>query len=260
MRDEKIREIVESVQDRLGRPSIGNAVSASWLSTEHARRGHTAQIKTPRDVAPLIDHTLLKPTATERDILELCREADEHGFASVCVNPYWLPTADKTLGDSPVMLCTVVGFPLGANLTVIKAEEANRCIESGADELDMVANVGRLKEHNWEAAFDDISAVVDIAGGVPVKVIIETALLDEEEIVAACAISSMAGAVYVKTSTGFASGGATVEAVSLMSLAVENKLGVKASGGVGSFNTAMAMIRAGATRIGASNSINIIRG
>ncbi len=158
------------------------------------------------------------------------------------------------------MICTVIGFPLGANLTSAKAFEAEKCIEAGADELDMVVNIGRLKAGEWRSVHSDISDVVEVAGGIPVKVILETSLLEPAEIVAGCTIARLAGASFVKTSTGFATGGASVEAVSLMASVVGNSLGIKASGGIGDFETAMAMIRAGASRIGSSRSVGIIGG
>ena len=260
MDESRIAKIVEDVSKKIDHSAITPYPSSSWLKSETARRDHCRFVQKPSDVAPLIDHTLLKPDATEEQITRLCDEASEHGFASVCVNPYWVPIAAKRLAGTPVMVCTVIGFPLGATLSAAKADEARIAVESGADELDMVINIGQLKSHRWQAVFDDISQVVEAAEDVPVKVILETALLEPEEIVAASAISEMAGASYVKTSTGFAKGGATVEAVSAMAATVGGRIGVKAAGGIGDFEDAIAMIRAGATRIGASRSIKIVSG
>lgn len=218
--------------------------------------GETA---TAHDWAGLIDHTLLKPEASESDIRRLCEEAAQFGFASVCVNPAWVKRASEFLRGSSVPVCTVIGFPLGATLPDVKAYEARRSIFNGAREVDMVINVGALKSGDDCAVEDDINAVVVAAheNGVLVKVIIETALLTDEEKVRACLASKNAGADFVKTSTGFAKGGATVEDVSLMRRAVGSALGVKASGGVKGIEDARAMFEAGATRIGASVGVKI---
>ncbi|MGC9314331.1 MAG: deoxyribose-phosphate aldolase [bacterium] len=211
----------------------------------------------PSCVAPLIDHTALKPDVRESEIEELCKEAIAHRFASVCVNPCWVALASEFLKDELPMVCTVIGFPLGSNVPEIKADEGVRAVEDGAEELDMVLNVGAIKSSKWEYVFSDIVSVVESSSPIAVKVILETCLLTDEEIVRASAICASAGAAYVKTSTGFSSGGATESALRLMTTAVGQKLGVKASGGVGDFETAMKMIRAGATRIGASKSLII---
>ena len=218
--------------------------------------GETA---TAHDWAGLIDHTLLKPEASESDIRRLCEEAAQFGFASVCVNPAWVKRASEFLRGSSVPVCTVIGFPLGATLPDVKAYEARRSIFNGAREVDLVINVGALKSGDDCAVEDDINAVVVAAheNGVLVKVIIETALLTDEEKVRACLASKNAGADFVKTSTGFAKGGATVEDVSLMRRAVGAALGVKASGGVKGIEDARAMFEAGATRIGASVGVKI---
>ncbi|MCK5833501.1 deoxyribose-phosphate aldolase [bacterium] len=223
-----------------------------------ARRDHCRFVKNPRDLAPLIDHTLLKPVATKQDIIRLCEEAAKYGFASVCVNPYWVPLAAENLENSSTLVCTVIGFPLGSNMSIVKAEETRICIESGANEIDMVINIGQVKAHNWREVFQDIAQVVETAENILVKVILETSLLTEEEIVQASTVSLSAGASYIKTSTGFASGGATVEAISLMSQTIGDEIGIKASGGIGDFEKALSMVRAGATRIGSSRSIKII--
>lgn len=214
---------------------------------------------TARDWAGLIDHTLLKPEASEADIKKLCEEAAQFGFASVCVNPAWVKKAAAFLRGSGVPVCTVIGFPLGATLPDVKAFEARRAIFDGAREVDMVINVGALKSGDDCAVEDDIRAVVEAAheNGVLCKVIIETALLTDEEKVRACLASKNAGADFVKTSTGFSKGGATVDDVALMRRTVGSELGVKASGGVKGIDDARAMFEAGATRIGASVGVKI---
>jgi deoxyribose-phosphate aldolase len=218
--------------------------------------GETA---TAHDWASLIDHTLLKPEATESDIRKLCDEAAQFGFASVCVNPGWVKKAAEFLRGTGVPVCTVIGFPLGATLPDVKAYEARRAIFNGAREVDMVINIGALKSGDDCAVEDDIRAVVEAAheNGVLCKVIIETALLTDEEKVRASMASKNAGADFVKTSTGFAKGGATVDDVALMRRTVGSALGVKASGGVKGIADARAMFEAGATRIGASVGVKI---
>jgi len=214
---------------------------------------------TARDWASLVDHTLLKPEASESDIKKLCQEAVQYGFASVCVNPVWVKKAAEFLRGSSVPVCTVIGFPLGATLSDVKAFEARRAIFNGAREVDMVINIGALKSGDDCAVEDDIRAVAAAAheNGVLCKVIIETALLTDDEKVRACLASKNAGADFVKTSTGFAKGGATVEDVALMRRVVGANLGVKASGGVKGIEDARAMFEAGATRIGASVGVKI---
>lgn len=218
--------------------------------------GETA---TAHDWASLIDHTLLKPEATESDIKKLCNEAIQFGFASVCVNPSWVKTAAEFLKGSNVPVCTVIGFPLGATLPDVKAYEARRAIFNGAREVDMVINIGALKSGDDCQVEDDIRAVAEAAheNKVLLKVIIETALLTDEEKVRACLASKNAGADFVKTSTGFAKGGATADDVALMRRTVGRNLGVKASGGVKGIDDARAMFEAGATRIGASVGVKI---
>lgn len=214
---------------------------------------------TAHDWASLIDHTLLRPEASETDIRKLCDEAAQFGFASVCVNPSWVKTAAEFLQGSGVPVCTVIGFPLGATLPDVKAYEARRAIFNGAREVDMVINIGALKSGDDCAVEEDIRAVADAAheNGVLCKVIIETALLTDDEKVRACLASKNAGADFVKTSTGFSKGGATVHDVSLMRRTVGSDLGVKASGGVKGIDDARAMFEAGATRIGASVGVKI---
>lgn len=214
---------------------------------------------TARDWASLIDHTLLKPEASESDIRKLCEEAAQYHFASVCVNPTWVKAAACILRGSNVPVCTVIGFPLGANVADVKAYEARRAIFDGAREVDMVINVGALKSNDDCAVEYDIRSVAQVAHehGAICKVIIETALLTDEEKVRACLASRNAGADFVKTSTGFSKGGATVEDVALMRQVVGSQLGVKASGGVKGMEDARAMFQAGATRIGASVGVKI---
>ncbi|HEX8338197.1 MAG TPA: deoxyribose-phosphate aldolase, partial [Pyrinomonadaceae bacterium] len=214
---------------------------------------------TARDWASLVDHTLLKPEASEADITRLCEEAARHGFASVCVNPSWVKTSACVLRGSGVPVCTVVGFPLGATLPDVKAYETRRAIFDGAREIDMVINIGALKSGDDCAVEYDVRAVVEAAheAGVLVKTIIETALLTDEEKVRACLAAKRAGADFVKTSTGFAKSGATVADVALMRRTVGPDLGVKAAGGVRGIEDARAMVEAGATRIGASVGVKI---
>ena len=213
-------------------------------------------------IAGMIDHTLLKPDATQQEIAQLCYEARKYGFASVCVNPTWVSLCAELLKGSDVKVCTVIGFPLGATSSESKAFETETAIKQGATEIDMVINVGALKARDIETVARDIRGVVKAAHshGVIVKVIIETVLLTDEEKTIASLTSKEAGADFVKTSTGFAGGGATVHDVELMRKAVGPQMGVKASGGVRTFEDAQSMIQAGATRIGASAGVKIIQG
>ncbi len=214
-----------------------------------------------RDLAGLIDHTLLKPDATAEQIEKICREAKEYGFASVCVNPGWVPLAAQLLQGTQVKVCAVVGFPLGATSTTVKALEARDAISRGAREVDMVLNVGALKSGQHDLVQDDIQAVVQAAAGQAlVKVILETGLLTDAEKVRACEISRQAGADFVKTSTGFGTGGATAEDVALMRRTVGPGMGVKASGGIRDRDTALDMVKAGASRLGTSASVAIVTG
>lgn len=217
------------------------------------------QTASARDWASLIDHTLLKPEATEDDIKRLCEEAARFHFASVCVNPTWVKASACHLKGTGVPVCTVIGFPLGATLPDVKAYEARRAIFDGAREVDMVINIGALKSGDDCAVEHDIRSVVEVAHevGVTCKVIIETALLTDEEKVRACLAAKNAGADFVKTSTGFAKGGATVSDIALMRQVVGPELGVKASGGVKGLEDARKMVEAGATRIGASVGVKI---
>jgi deoxyribose-phosphate aldolase len=218
-------------------------------------------VKMGNNIAKMIDHTLLKADATKAQIVKLCEEAKQYGFASVCVNPTWVATAAELLKDTDVKVCTVIGFPLGANTPETKAFETKNAIENGAAEVDMVINVGALKDGNDDLVERDIRAVVEAAKGKAlVKVIIEACLLTEEEKVRACQLAVKAGADYVKTSTGFSTGGATPEDVALMRKTVGPNIGVKASGGVRDMQSAEAMIQAGATRIGTSSGVSIVEG
>lgn len=214
----------------------------------------------PSDVARTIDHTLLKPEATADDVRKICDEARQYSFASVCVNAAFVPLARSLLAGTTVKTVAVVGFPLGATLPAAKAYEACEAVRSGADEIDMVINIGALKGGDYQLVVDDIRAVVEASRPAPVKVIIETSKLEDEEKVAACTLSKVAGAAFVKTSTGFGGGGATAADVALMRRVVGAALGVKASGGVRTREDADAMIAAGATRIGASASVAIVTG
>jgi deoxyribose-phosphate aldolase len=216
---------------------------------------------TTTNVAGMIDHTLLKPEATKEQIKTLCKEAKEYKFYSVCVNPTWVSTAKELLANSGVKICTVIGFPLGATTSETKAFETKNAIHNGADEVDMVINIGALKDKNDGLVVSDIRAVVEAAkGSALTKVIIETSLLTNEEKIRACKLAVKAGANYVKTSTGFSTGGATVEDITLMRQTVGPDIGVKASGGVQSTADAQKMIEAGATRLGASAGVSIING
>ncbi len=211
-----------------------------------------------KTIASMIDHTLLKPEATPAQIEKLCAEAAEYHFASVCVNPVYIPLAARLLKGIGVKVCCVVGFPLGAIAPEQKAAEAASCAAMGAEELDMVIHVGAAKAGDWALVQRDIEGVVKAAAGHTVKVIIETCLLTDEEKVKACEAAKAAGAHFVKTSTGFSTGGATTHDIALMRKTVGPEMGVKASGGIRDYETAMAMIEAGANRIGASAGIAIV--
>lgn len=211
-----------------------------------------------KTIAAMIDHTLLKPEATAAQVEKLCAEAAEYHFASVCVNPVYIPLAARLLKGTGVKVCCVVGFPLGAIAPEQKAAEAASCAAMGAEELDMVIHVGAAKAGDWALVQRDIEGVVKAAAGHTVKVIIETCLLTDEEKVKACEAAKAAGAHFVKTSTGFSTGGATTHDIALMRKTVGPEMGVKASGGIRDYATAMAMIEAGANRIGASAGIAIV--
>ncbi len=234
----------------------------SLLAEGGVRFGLTgAESQAAREVARYIDHTLLKPDATRDEILKVCEEGVRYGFASVCINPIWVRESACALRGSGVKVCTVIGFPLGSNTPDTKAYEARRAIFDGASELDMVINIGALKSGDHDLVSRDIKGVVEVAHevGYTCKVIIETALLSDDEKVSACLIAKEVGADFVKTSTGFSSGGATAADVALMRRAVGGQMGVKASGGVRDLKQAQEMISAGATRIGASVGVKIIQ-
>lgn len=213
-----------------------------------------------QNYAAMIDHTLLKADATRDQIEKLCAEAKKYVFASVCVNPTWVKYSAELLAGTEVKVCTVIGFPLGASTSAVKAFETKDAIANGAGEIDMVINIGALKNGEYDVVRDDIKAVVDAANGTLVKVIIETCLLTDEEKVKACELSVEAGADFVKTSTGFSTGGATAEDIALMRKTVGPDLGVKASGGVRNLEDMKTMIENGATRIGASSGVAIMEG
>lgn len=215
---------------------------------------------TPQEIARFIDHTLLKPDAVEADIRRLCQEAKEFGFYAVCVNSNYVSLCVQELKGTPIKVASVVGFPLGAIESASKAFEARRAIELGAKEIDMVLPIGALKDRKLQVVEKDIQSVVQATGGSPVKVILETSLLTDDEKVIACELSVKAGAAFVKTSTGFGGGGATVEDVRLMKQTVGDNAEVKASGGVRSLEQALAMIQAGATRLGTSSGVALVKG
>ena len=265
---QRIAELMGAGSMRDGRWCFGDvcidpAVARLWVEAGVGRISAEPGAGTSiRQIAKYIDHTLLKPTATAEQVRELCAEAAEYGFASVCVNPYWVKRCAAQLRGSGVKVCTVVGFPLGANCYELKAMEARRAIREGAREIDMVINIGALKSGDDDLVYKDIRAVVDACedGRAICKVIIETALLNDEEKVRACVLARKARADFVKTSTGFSTGGATAADVALMSRAVSGaRMGVKASGGVRSLADLEQMVGAGATRIGASAGIAIMK-
>jgi deoxyribose-phosphate aldolase len=239
---DKVREVVANGADRV------------------SFHGEAAEV--PLDMARYIDHTMLKPEATAAEIDQLCREAEQYHFASVCINPTWVKRAAEKLRGTSVPVCTVIGFPLGATTPEIKAMEARRALRDGAREVDMVLNIGALKSGDYDLVRNDIEKVVDAAhdGGALCKVILETALLTDEEKVIASSLAKGAKADFVKTSTGFGPGGATVYDVALMRETVGPHMGVKASGGVRTADDAEDMIAAGATRIGASAGVEIVGG
>lgn len=247
-----------------GAPVAATGSSSSGPASEPAKvataRVDPATLRTNADLAPYIDHTLLKPEATREDVLRVAEEARTHGFATVCVNSSHVADVARVLKGSRTVPIAVVGFPLGAALSSAKAFEAREAIRAGAREIDMVLNVGALKGRDYATVFQDIAAVVEASRPYPVKVILETSLLDTEQKTLACVLAKAAGAAFVKTSTGFGSGGATVEDVALMRRVVGDDMGVKASGGIRSAEDARKMIQAGANRIGASASVAIVSG
>jgi deoxyribose-phosphate aldolase len=231
--------------------------------SEFEKSKKSSEIKlSAKDLAGMIDHTLLKPDATLSEIKQLCEEAIQNDFASVCVNPSYVVTCFNLIKSSNVKVCTVIGFPLGATTTQIKFLEAEEAIKNGAEELDMVINVGKLKDSDYDFIFNDLKSIADLSKRhlCTSKVILETCLLTDEEKVVACLLAKEAGLNFVKTSTGFSKNGATVHDVSLMKFVVGDKLQVKASGGIRSYEDAIAMVNAGATRLGASAGVKIIAG
>lgn len=214
-----------------------------------------------QSIARLIDHTLLRPEAVHADIVELCRQARENNFASVCVNPYWVPLAASQLAGTQVKVCTVVGFPLGANSTETKVAETEDALRAGAQEIDVVLNIGAMRDGEEETVEEEIGLVAAVChrAGAILKVILETALLSDEQKTTACMLAKNAGADFVKTSTGFGPSGATAHDVALMRRAVGPEIGVKASGGIRTLDDLLQMLDAGATRIGASASVKIIQ-
>lgn len=212
------------------------------------------------EINKFIDHTALKPNTNKKAILKLIEEAKEHNFASVCINPCWIPLASKELQDSDIKVCTVIGFPLGANTTETKVFETQDAIKKGAQEIDMVINVAMLKDKDYNYIENEIKQIVEASKDKAiVKVILETCLLTDEEIIMASKLAKNAGADFVKTSTGFSTGGATVHDVALMRKTVGEDMGVKASGGIHTHEEAMAMINAGASRIGASAGVKLLK-
>ena len=230
----------------LGASRIGAAIGLAGQLSQH--------------IASMIDHTLLKPDAAAEDITQLCQEANQYGFASVCVNPCWIKTCRELIENPQVKICGVAGFPLGANKSEIKAAEAALCVEEGADEIDMVMNIGYAKQAEWASVENDMTELVKAVSPAGVKVIIEACLLTDEEKIKACLCAVEAGASFVKTSTGFSKWGAKASDVALMRRIVGPDVGVKAAGGIKDFSGALEMVKKGADRIGASAGIKIISG
>lgn len=255
--DDRIAQMVHTLQTAPGIPTT----IAQRLQTHTISVPEELPVQLSMPIASMIDHTLLKADATPAQITQLCTEARAYGFASVCVNPAYVPLAVQLLSDSNVLICTVIGFPLGATTTATKVYETRQALMDGTHEVDMVLAIGRLKAGDYAYVLDDLTQVVETAhaGGAICKVIIETALLNDDEKIAACLLVWSVRADYVKTSTGFAGGGATAEDVTLMARIVGPSLGVKASGGIRTLADAYALIRAGATRIGSSASVQIVQ-
>jgi deoxyribose-phosphate aldolase len=259
----EVDRLIESIAQRVTERVKGRlAASGARPGSVHATSSACAPAAGvgPADHARLIDHTLLKPEATRDDIMKLCDEARAHHFASVCVNSVWVPLCRDRLAGSDVLVCTVVGFPLGAMASGAKAYEARAAVQQGAREIDMVIHLGALRTRDDAAVFDDIRGVVEASAPAQVKVILETGALDTEQKIAGATVAVLAGAAFVKTSTGFGKGGATAEDVALLRRVVGPALGVKASGGVRTAQDAIQMVQAGANRIGASASVAIVTG
>ena len=260
---ERIEKIIEQVVAEIRRPyeiqkTSDSAATDTRSETERKDAQISTSVITKKMVAGTIDHTLLRPEATHKDIMRLCAEADHYGFAAVCINPIWIKTCSERLLHSDVSVCSVIGFPLGANTTCLKVEETKRAVADGATEIDMVLNIGKFKSGDLVFAHEDICRVVQAAQPAHVKVIIEACLLSDEEKVAACVIAQQAGVHFVKTSTGFSRGGATTKDVALMRRVVGQGIGVKAAGGIRDYLTAVAMLNAGANRLGTSASVAIV--
>jgi deoxyribose-phosphate aldolase len=249
------REVLREIGKK-GESTYKSSDIVDMVSSELSSSGN----KKTNEIASYIDHTLLKPEATEEEIIKICNEALEYRFWSVCVNPSWVKTAYNILKDSGVKVCTVVGFPLGATPGEVKAFEAAKAINDGASEVDMVINIGYLKSKKFDEVKEDIKKVKEACGNILLKVILETCLLTSNEKIKACEICKSAGADYVKTSTGFSVSGATAEDIALMRRIVGEEMGVKASGGVRDSEGALKMIKSGASRVGASASIAIVKG
>jgi deoxyribose-phosphate aldolase len=260
MENAELEQIVATVVERLqAGPGCVRAAAAGVASSLAAARS-PEQTTSDASLAALIDHTILRPDATAAEIRQVCAEARQYGFASVCVNPARVALAAAELRGSGVNVCSVAGFPLGATPTSAKLHEAESALREGAREIDMVIHIGALKERDYQAVKSDMQSVAQLchAGGARLKAIIETCLLDDAEKVAACALAKMAGADFVKTSTGFANAGATAADVALMRRVVGPEMGVKAAGGIRTLADLRAMVAAGATRIGASASVKIM--
>lgn len=251
---------LDQVIDRITEKVIQSLLEKEALSTPMERQPDP--VTDPKAIARMIDHTILRPDATRENIVQLCHEAMQFGFAAVCVNPVWVKTAADVLTGSDVKVCTVVGFPLGASCSDVKAYETRRAILEGAGEIDMVLDIGALKGGDRRRVEFDIVSVARVTAeyGLVLKVILETCLLSREEKITACELCMSAGAQYVKTSTGFSTGGATVEDVRLMKDTVGDRLKVKASGGIRTYQDAVAMIRSGASRLGTSSGVKIVGG
>jgi deoxyribose-phosphate aldolase len=260
--DRLVEAVVTRVQQELGGPGAPKGSVTPRVASGGATPvlPGASSVRPRPDLARIIDHTLLKPDATRDDLRKLCSEAMAWHFFSVCVNSVNVPFCREQLRGSTVAVCAVVGFPLGAMTPNAKAFETTEAIRAGADEIDMVINVGALRSKDYALVLDDIARVVGAAGGRTLKVILETGMLTRDEKVIACALSKAAGASFVKTSTGFGVGGATAEDIALMRATVGPELGVKASGGVRSAADADRMVAAGATRVGASSSVAIVSG
>ena len=253
-----IEKIIEQITEEVYKKLVAEG---GGLSTDAAIKDRfDAPAVRGQRINTMIDHTLLKADATAEEITKLCKEAAEYQFASVCINPSYVPLASELLYGTGVKVCTVVGFPLGATTTKTKVFETKEAIENGAAEIDMVINIGAVKSGDYDLVKNDIEAVVFAAKGKAlVKVIIEACLLNDDEKVRVCTIAKMAGADFVKTSTGFSTGGATVEDVKLMRWVVGQDMGVKAAGGIRDYKTAVAMVEAGANRLGTSSGVAIVR-